>query len=205
MKTGFSILPLVFILTACSIQLSAHTRDAREIARAALPDMRTSTGFRDITLFVSENFEPSEGPKTFLEIIDGSFSDWRIKAECEDGRVEMDGCFELVAEYELSIDDWQTDQVASTQGSLCDCGDIDFGPQVSADDWQTLFEARELPTGSPNYLYRINQVVLSLDRKRAIVSLEYYCAGLCGEGYSLLLESETGEWKVIGKQPHWVS
>lgn len=170
-----------------------------------LPDSRTSEDFSGVTLYVSEKIEPSEGQEAFHKIIDGSFSDWRKKMQCEDGRMNLDGCFEQVAEFDLSIDNWPNDPVARKPVSLRDCGDLDFGPEITAADWQAVIGPNKLPYVSSVYLYSINQVVISLDRKRAIVSLEYICGGLCGEGYSLLLENESGEWKVIGKQPHWVS
>ena len=192
-------------LPACAEQSQRLPPSVCEIVGTVLPEGSASSDFSHVTSYVSEHIAASEGPDTLHETIEGGFSEWRVRTQCEDVRLPADGCVEQVAQHELNIEHWPDDAAAYSLGSLRDCGSVDFGPEITAASWHALFKPDGLPNVSSIYLYSINQVVISLDRKRAIVTMEYTCGGLCGEGYSLLLEREVGGWKVIGKQTHWVS
>lgn len=53
--------------------------------------------------------------------------------------------------------------------------------------------------------YTFHLPILSQDGKKAFVALDYYCGGLCGQGYEFILEKINGKWKVLKCDYTWVA
>jgi len=53
--------------------------------------------------------------------------------------------------------------------------------------------------------YTFHLPVLSQDGKKAFVALDYFCGGLCGQGYDFILEKVNGKWKVIKCDYTWMA
>ncbi|MDR3008195.1 MAG: hypothetical protein LBV59_09700 [Sphingobacterium sp.] len=53
--------------------------------------------------------------------------------------------------------------------------------------------------------YTFHLPIMSHDRKKAFVSLDYVCGALCGQGYDFILEKINGKWKVIKRDYTWIS
>jgi len=45
--------------------------------------------------------------------------------------------------------------------------------------------------------------ILTHDRQKAFVSLDYLCGGWCGEGWYFILEKTKGKWKVVKYEGTW--
>lgn len=45
--------------------------------------------------------------------------------------------------------------------------------------------------------------ILTHDRQKAFVSLDYLCGGWCGEGWYFILEKIKGKWKVVKDEGTW--
>ena len=54
-------------------------------------------------------------------------------------------------------------------------------------------------------LWSFTTPVFSEDRQHAIIYIEYYCGGLCGQGYYMLLKKSDVKWTPIGIHLLWVS
>lgn len=61
-------------------------------------------------------------------------------------------------------------------------------------DWETFY------TTYPNSgLFNLSRVGFNANQTQALVYMEQWCPGKCGEGNLYLLEKEAGGWRVIGK------
>ncbi|WP_294346279.1 hypothetical protein [uncultured Sphingobacterium sp.] len=47
--------------------------------------------------------------------------------------------------------------------------------------------------------------ILTQDRQKAFVSLDYICGGWCGEGWYFILEKIKGKWKVVKYEDTWIA
>ena len=47
--------------------------------------------------------------------------------------------------------------------------------------------------------------ILTHDRQKAFVSLDYLCGGWCGEGWYFILEKTKGKWKVVKYEGTWMA
>lgn len=53
--------------------------------------------------------------------------------------------------------------------------------------------------------YTFHLPILSQDGKKAFVAVDYFCGGLCGQGYDFILEKVNGKWKVIKCDYTWIA
>ena len=69
------------------------------------------------------------------------------------------------------------------------------------DGWQEFYEQYPNSTG----FIELTRIGFNESNDRAIVYVENYCGGLCGEGHYLLLEKKENNWKIIKRKGIWVS
>ncbi|SDM40444.1 hypothetical protein SAMN05421823_11332 [Catalinimonas alkaloidigena] len=43
------------------------------------------------------------------------------------------------------------------------------------------------------------------DNQQAVVAVDFICQGLCGEGWSIILNRERGKWVKVGRFMRWIS
>lgn len=192
------------LLTACSEQSIISTLDECKIIKASLPDFHASPKDGPVVVFVSDEITARGKLPDLNTVVAGDFDLWVEKDGCE-FNASPSNCLELSQKHNLDPKRWPKVPAKITVTSLNQCGSTDFNPEVTTDDWETLFGSTVVPNVTPLHLFKIERIVTSLDGARAIATVQYECGMLCGEGFSLLLEKTSLGWVVIGKQPHWIS
>ncbi len=63
------------------------------------------------------------------------------------------------------------------------------------------------PTAQPiaTELFTFSEIIFNKDHTRALVQYEYYCGGMCGDGGSMILQKEGGQWSLRGRCSYWIS
>lgn len=78
--------------------------------------------------------------------------------------------------------------------------DLKIFPADSVDFNKPFDENRDV---APFYL--IYSPLISADDQVAVISIDLVCFGLCGEGWSLILKKENGNWVKVGRILRWIS
>lgn len=173
---------------------------------AALPEKDESTGEDSLKIYVSDQVTSDRKTRSANQVISGKFENWDHapnKPECQNLYTEK--CFVMISQTRLLPEEWPRKITPKTESRLSDCGPQNFDPEITDKDRQTLVGKMGPNAVEGVTLLTINQVILSRDKSMAIVTMEYTCGSLCGEGYSLLYEKQNGEWEHIGTQQHWIS
>lgn len=194
----------VVALAACYKAPAHLSADDCEIVKAALPDFHASPAETPVVNYLSDAVTPRQDLPRLSVILETRFALWEVSEDCLNDR-SANSCLKLIQEHQLDPKDWPEDAATGANGTLTQCQSIDFGPEITKLDWQSLTGQTVTPNVSPLNLFEIERIITSTDGLRAIVTMQYTCGGLCAEGYSLLLEKSSSGWNVIGKQPHWVS
>ena len=196
---------LTLVLGGCSSAEANLSVEQCEVVAEVLPEHHESLDQGHIVFHVSDSLGGAEKIPAFSDVIAAGFTDYELKPECEQLPRPTEDCLKFVAEYSLQKKDWPNKPSSGLAGFLSDCNETAIGPKITSKDWQTLYGFDGYPTVTGSHLFTIHRLVISVDQQRAIVTLQYVCGGLCGEGYSLLLERNADEWRVLAKQPHWAS
>jgi hypothetical protein len=54
-------------------------------------------------------------------------------------------------------------------------------------------------------LFSMSEIAFDQNRNYAVISYSFYCGSLCGNGATLLLKKENGEWKLSRSCSNWIS
>lgn len=201
---AFPIIVLAHSVAACSEPQINLADEECAIAMAALPERIKESESAATIEYVSDQIGPDQYTPSVASIVQKGFEDWDVDEDCAIKR-DLEHCLQIVGRSELNPRNWSDQDDAGVVRSLGQCRHYDIGPEVTDKGWKELFGRPEIPTVTPFYLSTIRRIVVSKDRSRAIVTMEYFCGALCAEQYTLLLERRGEAWQVIGKQPHWIS
>ena len=63
----------------------------------------------------------------------------------------------------------------------------------------------EIKKGNHKNYFIFSIPIISKNKNKAYIELDYHCGGLCGSGRAYFLEKIEGRWKVISKWKTWIS
>gem|GEM_PF-4678365 len=202
----FCVVSFSLLVTGCTQNSTSLSPIECAILEATLPEKDGSNGEDSLKIYVSDQVSADRNTRSASQVIGGKFENWDHapnEPECQNLYTEK--CFVKISETRLRSEEWPRKITPKTESRLSDCGPQNFDPEITDKDRQTLVGKMGPYAVEGVMLLTINQVILSRDKSMAIVTMEYTCGGLCGEGYSLLFDKQNGEWQNIGKQPHWIS
>jgi len=71
-------------------------------------------------------------------------------------------------------------------------------------DISDSYDSIEKKYGASRFL-KVSTPIFNENKDKLLISIDYYCGPLCGQGYVLLLEKKNGDWAVIKEWGTWES
>lgn len=115
----------------------------------------------------------------------------------------------ITEEFDFDSSEFFSGIFPSEVRDLRDCySAIENSPRVEDVDYKIILEyEKEIYKEDAQLftLWSFTTPVFSDDAQHAIIFIENYCGGSCGQGYYMLLEKSESQWKPMGIYSIWIS
>ena len=103
-----------------------------------------------------------------------------------------------------SIDSTKTIIIDSSKIDLRLASKEQFEKIFEQDDMYEAYQSIKKAYGTNNFII-VSTPVFNSSYSKAIISIDYHCGPLCGQGYKFVLEKKNGKWKIIDEFYTWES
>ena len=115
----------------------------------------------------------------------------------------------VTEEFEFDSSEFFTGKFSTKTLNIQDCySDVDTSPRLEDLDYKTIMKYEKSYAEEDavfTSLWKFSAPVFSEDARFAIVYVEYFCGGLCGEGYYMLVKKNEKGWSLMGIHSIWIS